>query len=252
MDRDVHVRASQSAPRTAHAPDLPCCCSLLLCTRAVPRVTHPALSVSTPNPSHSQMKALSVSWAAWTGEGNAGAVPKENQDAWLVHERFGAGAGTLLGVFDGHGASGRAVSHAVMSQLPRLLAARPEWAAQRPLRALEGTFPQTNRALRDALGTAVGLSGCTAVVAHISGAGTVSVASVGDSRALVGEQPGLGREARGCKWRGRHSVPCRSGCARLPFTPRPLTPALHHPALDPPALSARAGDQRGGGSAAEH
>jgi serine/threonine protein phosphatase PrpC len=48
---------------------------------------------------------------------------KQNQDAWLAHERAGGGEALLLGVFDGHGAAGAQVSGLLAARLAGLAAA---------------------------------------------------------------------------------------------------------------------------------
>ncbi len=47
------------------------------------------------------------------------------QDSWAIKERLGGQDLMLFGVFDGHGAEGKAVSHTITTKLPKLLANSP-------------------------------------------------------------------------------------------------------------------------------
>lgn len=91
-----------------------------------------------------------------------GARP-ENQDGWILCERFAGHEGAVFAaVLDGHGSDGRRVAQFVQSALPELLAAQPDVLSEPPA-ALRRAFAQTQaRLLAPESGLQTACSGATA------------------------------------------------------------------------------------------
>ena len=106
----------------------------------------------------------------------------------------------FLGVFDGHGEEGEACSGFARDVLPPLLAGRLA-AGEEVDKAHAGAFAETNARLRADPTVDDASSGTTAVTLTLRGA-RVTVANVGDSRAILGEAPSPGGQAaaRNLSW----------------------------------------------------
>lgn len=104
--------------------------------------------------------ALFVAEAGVTSE--IGARP-ENQDGWILCERFAGHEGAVFAaVLDGHGSDGRRVAQFVQSALPEVLAAQPDLLSEPPA-ALTRAFAQTQaRLLAPESGLQTACSGATA------------------------------------------------------------------------------------------
>ncbi|KAF8071239.1 protein phosphatase [Scenedesmus sp. PABB004] len=132
--------------------------------------------------------------ATYGAHTQAGADPggntKDNQDAWCVQERLAGHELALFGVFDGHGQEGKAVSHTVCEQLPRimarLLAGKAAPAAGGIEAALTAAFPEANACVRHRAGLDADLSGSTGIVAVLAPHRLVA-ANLGDSRCVLGK-----------------------------------------------------------------
>lgn len=102
-----------------------------------------------------------------------------------MKEYFGNRAGALFAVFDGHGHNGHDVARTAMAVVPRLIAASPHFHS----RAIADAFPHVFQAANAQIAAQAycsELSGTTAIVAHVSQLGTLTVGSAGDSRCVIG------------------------------------------------------------------
>jgi len=110
---------------------------------------------------------------------------KRNQDAWVAVESFMCDPGMcLLGVFDGHGASGGDVSNFLVGALPVALAEALERAASRS-QAWAQAFQSCQTELKRHPRINANMSGSTAVVVLVDGP-DLTVANLGDSRCILG------------------------------------------------------------------
>lgn len=140
-------------------------------------------------------------------------VRKENQDAYCVFAPFAKFADQIfLGVFDGHGAEGRAIAHYVRDEVPRAVqqVARSSSAIssrsgiaginvpdvhKAVMHALKSAFSRAERGLTEADRQIDHIfSGTTAVVAWFF-SNHVYTAWAGDSRAVVGRMVSAGSSA---------------------------------------------------------
>ena len=117
-------------------------------------------------------------------------MEKANQDAHVEVENFMADEGAedlhLFGVFDGHGKTGDHCAGYVRDQLPGLLKAKCKEHPQDFEKAYKEAFIQVNEGLHKS-SIDDSLSGTTAIVVLFEG-GTIHVANVGDSRAIIAQQ----------------------------------------------------------------
>lgn len=114
---------------------------------------------------------------------------KCNQDAIKVLPSFGGDdARFFAGVFDGHGAEGDACSHFVRDNVEeRLKAAMQEEPADFE-RAYTEAFAEINERMHEQ-DFDDSMSGTTAITATFHD-GEVSIANIGDSRAIIGQRQG--------------------------------------------------------------
>ena len=117
-------------------------------------------------------------------------MEKANQDAHVEVENFMADEGAedlhLFGVFDGHGKTGDHCAGYVRDQLPGLLKTKCKEHPQDFEKAYKEAFIQVNEGLHKS-SIDDSLSGTTAIVVLFEG-GTIHVANVGDSRAIIAQQ----------------------------------------------------------------
>ena len=124
---------------------------------------------------------------------------RENQDRWLMVERFaGLADATLAAVLDGHGEYGAEVAAWCKDELPRQLAADPKRLAADPAAAITAAFAATDAALTAAAAASaaaaeasedgpeldVEYSGTTVTLALLLGT-KLFTANLGDSRAVL-------------------------------------------------------------------
>jgi len=114
---------------------------------------------------------------------------KANQDAFKVIPAFNGDPNNMfLGVFDGHGSDGDACSYFVRDNIEANLKRAMVKHSDDFEMAFRTSFIETNTTMHDAKFDD-SMSGTTAIVAFFKG-NQVTVANVGDSRAIVGERKG--------------------------------------------------------------
>jgi len=97
----------------------------------------------------------------------------------------------LFGVFDGHGRLGHDASRIAATRMPGHLSNQPVHPAQNPGKALEGAFRNTDEDIFANMGSDVEYSGSTGVVVMFDqGKRLLTMANVGDSRAVLGRLDG--------------------------------------------------------------
>lgn len=111
---------------------------------------------------------------------------KENQDSWIVKERPASDESVFMGVFDGHGSEGRAVSQAIATRVPKILTQLPTFKAASYEAAMSTAFQDANKLLRRITTIDADLSGSTGVAALLVQERLV-VANLGDSRCIMGK-----------------------------------------------------------------
>jgi hypothetical protein len=116
-------------------------------------------------------------------------LDKNNQDAFKVVRAFnGVADHLLLGVFDGHGGDGDGVSYFVRdhieAELKRMMAAHPDDFEE----AYKACFVKLNEQCKLQSFDA-NMSGTTAITSFFHGP-RMTIANIGDSRAIVGERKG--------------------------------------------------------------
>jgi len=108
---------------------------------------------------------------------------KEQQDRWCVRQALGA---TLFGIFDGHGPSGHFVADYVETRLPKSMLQLREQPGADMAAELPRLFEDTQRKLLENPYLGSDDSGTTVtVVLHDSERHTLTLAHVGDSRAVM-------------------------------------------------------------------
>eukprot|EP00931_Biecheleriopsis_adriatica_P118010 TRINITY_DN93484_c0_g1_i1.p1 TRINITY_DN93484_c0_g1~~TRINITY_DN93484_c0_g1_i1.p1 ORF type:complete len:380 (+),score=71.96 TRINITY_DN93484_c0_g1_i1:69-1208(+) len=122
----------------------------------------------------------------------------ENQDSALACLPAGCGGGAdgknsmfLFGVYDGHGRYGHEVSAIAASRLPGHLSSGSTNPAEAPDKALKEAVAKTDEDIYAGMGPDVEYSGSTGVIALLDqGKKLLTVANIGDSRAILAQQHG--------------------------------------------------------------
>ncbi|CAJ1350632.1 unnamed protein product, partial [Effrenium voratum] len=97
----------------------------------------------------------------------------------------------LFGVFDGHGRLGHEASGIAATRMPGHLSNSSTHPTENPKKALEGAFRNTDDDIFAKMGSDVEYSGSTGVVAMMeTGKRLLTLANVGDSRAVLGRLEG--------------------------------------------------------------
>jgi CRP-like cAMP-binding protein/serine/threonine protein phosphatase PrpC len=115
-----------------------------------------------------------------------------NQDRYLCLPRFNKKDDQMLiGVFDGHGADGDAAADFVKAKLgPELIKAMSSGSSQFDFRnSFHRAFASLDQQMKKNEAFDASYSGCTAISAFFRG-GEMTIANIGDSRAILGERRG--------------------------------------------------------------
>ncbi|KAF6145206.1 hypothetical protein GIB67_041401 [Kingdonia uniflora] len=109
---------------------------------------------------------------------------KENQDSFCIKTQLQGNPNLhFFGVFDGHGQFGTQCSNFVKDRLVEILA-NDLTLSEDPVKAYNSAFLATNSELHDSIEIDDSMSGTTAITVLVIG-GTLYVANVGDSRAVI-------------------------------------------------------------------
>lgn len=122
-------------------------------------------------------KVACLSWA-----GSKDGFKKTNQDAYCFM-RTKDKKSLLFGVFDGHGPNGHDVSKFMKERVPQILMDHAELLSN-PGKAFEDAFLMSHTSITEEASIDCGISGTTAVMAHVFGR-KLTVAWAGDSRAVL-------------------------------------------------------------------
>lgn len=140
-------------------------------------------------PQQVQVGDYVVKFSCCTEAGVETGCTKENQDYCIVESGMSPEAPLVLGVFDGHGADGRAVSQAVARGFVSSLTKCPLLQQRCYAESLVQVFPEVNQHLRHLLTVDTSLSGSTGCVCLFA-PNQLVLGNLGDSRAVLGRVVG--------------------------------------------------------------